>query len=192
MELDLLLPAFTDIIGDQEPLKKELEEKLTVTFANNVAEICDQIRHLVGTEEKVNKIENEELDSWKLELMSFLRELQCPYEFGEPLKRFETGEERKVLLEFLAAELIAAKRINQMSNKNTANLTPVLGILHALNLSQPPSNIQVCTLFGKFKERIDSMPQQLKNHLLAHPLLSQATLNKPQWQKLDQVKSIKV
>lgn len=134
---------------------------LELKFANAVSEICGEIRDLVGTEENVEKV-SENLENWKLELNSFLRELQCPYEFSD---RFESYEERQILIEFLCAELIAAKKIAQTSTQN--DLVPIFGILHALKLSQPPSNISTGALFGKIIETITkTLPANLRNHLI--------------------------
>ena len=85
-----------------------------------------------------------------------LRELQCPYDrlmIGEPNQRLQDFSDRHLLLEFLMDEIIAAKKVNQMSASGTggnSNLTPLFGILNSLKLSQPPSNISAQALFSKF------------------------------------------
>ena len=68
------------------------EGPLTIEFAQFITEICTTINKIVGTDENVNDVDLNGFENWKLELGSFLRELQCPYDqlfSGDPDQRLE-------------------------------------------------------------------------------------------------------
>ncbi len=71
----------------------------------------------MSTEEKVNQIKNlSNLSEWRVEVSSFLKEIQCPYgQFYEgPLEpRLSKMEDRFLLLDYLLAELLAARMMPQ-------------------------------------------------------------------------------
>ena len=79
---------------------------LSLCFASFISNLCQKISQMIGTEENVNNVSsNEDLDNWKLELASFLRELQCPYDnlmVGDLVQRLEQVNDRILLIEFLA------------------------------------------------------------------------------------------
>ena len=108
---------------------------------------------------------------------------------GEPSQRLQEFSDRHLLLEFLMDEIIAAKKVNQMSasDSTSSNLTPLYGILNSLKLSQPPSNIPAQALFSKFIERINGMPANLKTFVISDPLFCALSLNNSQWQQLHEV-----
>ena len=170
---------------------------LTIQFASYISDLCKNLSQLLGgTEENVSKVsENSNLDNWKLELASFLRELQCPYDrlmIGESSQRLQEYSDRHLLLEFLMDEILVAKKINQMSangsSSTNSNLTSLFGILiSSLKLSQPPSNTPVEALFNKFIERINGMPANLKSFLISEPLFTALSLNTTQWNQLHEV-----
>jgi len=177
-----------DAISSQGPL--------TIQFASYISDICEKLSQLLGgTEESVSKVsENSNLDNWKLELASFLRELQCPYDrlmIGESSQRLQEYSDRHLLLEFLLDEILVAKKVNQMSENGStstnSNLTSLFGILNSLKLSQPPSNTPVGALFNKFIERINGMPANLKSFLISDPLFTALSLNASQWNQLNEI-----
>jgi len=177
-----------DAISSQGPL--------TIQFASYISDICEKLSQLLGgTEENVSKVsENSNLDNWKLELASFLRELQCPYDrlmIGESSQRLQEYSDRHLLLEFLLDEILVAKKVNQMSENGStstnSNLTSLFGILNSLKLSQPPSNTPVGALFNKFIERINGMPANLKSFLISDPLFTALSLNASQWNQLNEI-----
>ena len=106
------------------------------------------------------------------------------------LKQFHDID-RFILVEFLHGELIAAQKIYNMSQngETKTNLQPVYGILHAVNLSNPPSNISTQKLFSKIIERLHGMPENLKNHVICDSLWFK-TLNESQWNQLNDVSLI--
>ena len=102
---------------DKNQIQHEItnEGPLTIQFASYISDLCEKLSQLIGgTEENVSKItENSNLDNWKLELASFLRELQCPYDrlmVGETHLRLNNFSDRHLLLEFLMDEILAAKK----------------------------------------------------------------------------------
>ncbi len=185
MQMEVIKTTLKNLVSSLVDEDFILENQLDPKFANVVAKICEEISKEVSTEEKVNFVQDD-LDNWKLELMSFLRELQCPYDFND---RFEVVSERHLVLDFLTTELISAKKVSQkMSSKpNLTNLKPLFGILQALGLSQPPANISINALFIKFHERIQTMPSGYKAIVLAQPLFCGLALNEAQWKEIDSI-----
>ena len=197
------LENLVNISCDKEQVQNDITNQgpLTVQFASYISDLCKNLSQLLGgTEENVSKVsENSNLDNWKLELASFLRELQCPYDrlmVGESSQRLQEYSDRHLLLEFLMDEILVAKKINQMSangsSSTNSNLTPLFGILSSLKLSQPPSNTPVGVLFNKFIERINGMPANLKSFLISEPLFAALSLNTTQWNQLHEVSQQKI
>ena len=192
-----IIENLVDLSCDKDEIQKSITNQgpLTLQFASCISELCEKLGQLLGgTEENVSKVsENSDLDNWKLELASFLREIQCPFDrlmVGEASQRLQDFSDRKLLLEFLMDEIIASKKINQMSanGSTSSNLKPLSGIIHSLKLSQPPSNITAQALFVKFIERINGMPANMKSHVISEPLLCGLSLNSDQWDQLNKVK----
>mgnify|MGYP001202208546 FL=1 len=190
------LENLVNLSCDKDQIQNAISSQgpLTLQFASYISDLCEKLSQLLGgTEENVSKIsETSNLDNWKLELASFLRELQCPYDrlmIGESSQRLQEYSDRHLLLEFLLDEILVAKKTNQMSEKGStkSNLTSLVGILSSLKLSQPPSNTPVGALFNKFIERINGMPVNLKSFLISEPLFTSLSLNTTQWNQLHEV-----
>ena len=190
------LENLVNLSCDKDQIQNAISSQgpLTLQFASYISDLCEKLSQLLGgTEENVSKIsETSNLDNWKLELASFLRELQCPYDrlmIGESSQRLQEYSDRHLLLEFLLDEILVAKKTNQMSEKGStkSNLTSLFGILSSLKLSQPPSNTPVGALFNKFIERINGMPVNLKSFLISEPLFTTLSLNTTQWNQLHEV-----
>ena len=190
------LENLVNLSCDKDQIQNAISSQgpLTLQFASYISDLCEKLSQLLGgTEENVSKIsETSNLDNWKLELASFLRELQCPYDrlmIGESSQRLQEYSDRHLLLEFLLDEILVAKKTNQMSEKGStkSNLTSLFGILSSLKLSQPPSNTPVGALFNKFIERINGMPVNLKSFLISEPLFTSLSLNTTQWNQLHEV-----
>ena len=190
------LENLVNLSCDKDQIQNAISSQgpLTLQFASYISDLCEKLSQLLGgTEENVSKIsETSNLDNWKLELASFLRELQCPYDrlmIGESSQRLQEYSDRHLLLEFLLDEILVAKKTNQMSEKGStkSNLTSLVGILSSLKLSQPPSNTPVGALFNKLIERINGMPVNLKSFLISEPLFTSLSLNTTQWNQLHEV-----
>ena len=193
------LENLVNLSCDKDQIQNAISSQgpLTLQFASYISDLCEKLSQLLGgTEENVSKVsENSNLDNWKLELASFLRELQCPYDrlmIGESSQRLQEYSDRHLLLEFLLDEILVAKKTNQMSENGSSsstnsNLTSLFGILSSLKLSQPPSNTPVGALFNKFIERINGMPVNLKSFLISEPLFAALSLNPTQWNQLHEV-----
>ena len=143
------LENLVNLSCDKDQIQNAISSQgpLTLQFASYISDLCEKLSQLLGgTEENVSKVsENSNLDNWKLELASFLRELQCPYDrlmIGESSQRLHEYSDRHLLLEFLLDEILVAKKTNQMSENGSSstnsNLTSLFGILNSLKLSQPP------------------------------------------------------
>jgi len=192
------LENLVNISCDKDQIQNAITSQgpLIIQFASYISDLCEKLSQLLGgTEENVSKVsENSNLDNWKLELASFLRELQCPYDrlmIGESSQRLQEYSDRHLLLEFLLDEILVAKKVNQMSENGStstnSNLTSLFGILNSLKLSQPPSNTPVGALFNKFIERINGMPANLKSFLISDPLFATLSLNASQWNQLNEI-----
>ena len=198
------LENLVNLSCDKDQIQNAISSQgpLTIQFASYISDLCKNLSQLLGgTEENVSKVsENSNLDNWKLELASFLRELQCPYDrlmIGESSQRLQEYSDRHLLLEFIMDEILVAKKINQMSangsSSTNSNLTSLFGILiSSLKLSQPPSNTPVGALFNKFIERINGMPANLKSFLISEPLFTSLSLNTTQWNQLHEVNQQKI
>ena len=160
---------------------------LDLTFSTFVAQLCEEIRKLIGTEETVHA----DLKHFKLELASFLRELQCPFEnliSGDSVQRLESHKDRFCLLEFLVTEYLAAKKISEMKEDNgIRDMSNLQGLLCSLKLSDAPNDVQTRVLFSKILERIQSMPDNMKSMVISQPLFTGGKLNAEQWRQLGEV-----
>ena len=184
-----LLMRLDDEANDVQSISLYLHEDmpLDLTFTTFVSKICQKIGSLIGTEETVHP----DLTHFKLELASFLRELQCPFEnliVGESDQRLEHPADRKCLVEFLVSEYIAAKRVsNQKDQKNHRDLTSLHALLHCLKLGQPPNDVQVQVLFSTMINRIHSMSAPMKAQVISEPLFAGGKLSESQWKHLAEV-----
>ena len=184
-----LLMRLDDEANDVQSISLYLHEDmpLDLTFTTFVSKICQKIGSLIGTEETVHP----DLTHFKLELASFLRELQCPFEnliVGESDQRLENPADRKCLVEFLVSEYIAAKRVsNQKDQKNHRDLTSLHALLHCLKLGQPPNDVQVQVLFSTMINRIHSMSAPMKAQVISEPLFAGGKLSESQWKHLAEV-----
>ena len=187
--IDLLVKLDEDS-NDVQSLRHYFYEDvpLDLTFATFVSRICQKIGSLIGTEETVHP----DLEHFKLELASFLRELQCPFEnliTGDPEQRLENPQDRQCLLEFLVGEYLAAKRVAAKGQKAShQDLSVLHGLLHCLKLADgAPKDVQSPVLFSTIIDRIHSMPAHMKTMVVSQPLFSGAKLSESQWSQLAQV-----
>ena len=78
------LENLVNLSCDKDQIQNAISSQgpLTLQFASYISDLCEKLSQLLeGTEENVSKVsESSNLDNWKLELASFLRELQCPYD----------------------------------------------------------------------------------------------------------------
>ena len=114
--MEQLLQALADSGYDPSSVKDDLSyNSMTVNFALFVSRIASEIGTLLETEERVNPPDNEDdagLLSWKMELSSFLKELQCTLTFlyeGILETRLNTSCHRLALVDFLLSELLSAR-----------------------------------------------------------------------------------
>ena len=115
--MEQLLQALANSGYDANTVKDDLSDKspMTVNFALFVSRIASEIGTLLETEERVNPPDSAEdagLSSWKMEVSSFLKELQCPLTFlyeGSLETRLNTSNHRLTLVDFLLSELLSAR-----------------------------------------------------------------------------------
>ena len=109
-----------------ESIKVDLSENhpMTIDYALFVSKIGSEIGTLLETEERLNPPENSEpssLSNWKMEISSFLKELNCPLAFlyeGDLSNRLNSNKHRLLLLDFLLSELLSA-RIEKLGKSST-------------------------------------------------------------------------
>ena len=189
MNVTDLLKRIDEEASDVQSISRYLHEdvSLDLTFTTFVSKICQKIGSLIGTEETVHP----DLTHFKLELASFLRGLQCPFEnliAGELDQRLEHPADRKCLVEFLVSEYIAAKRVSNLKDqKNHSDLTSLHALLHCLKLGQPPNDVQVQVLFSTMIDRIHCMSAPMKAQVISEPLFGGGKLSESQWKNLTEV-----
>lgn len=93
--------------------------------------LCENVRLLLPTDEKVNYIKDlSNISEWKVELSSFLKEIKCPYRkfYEGPLEsRLLSLEDRVLLLDYLLEEVTTARMFaysfeEECSSPTAANL----------------------------------------------------------------------
>jgi hypothetical protein len=152
---------------------------------------------LLQTEEKVGPLDNiDGLSNWKLELSSFLKELNCSHTFlyeGDLESRFTEVHHRLVLIDFLLGEVLTARIIkfggNQADSRNASSTASMLGeTLNTLGLNPPPSSITATQFFNKVSERISGLEASKRDTLIGTPLFCGGKLSEEQWSILNQVR----
>ena len=115
--MEELLQALANSGYDASSVKGDLSynNSMTVNFARFVSRTTSEIGTLLELEERVNPPDNADdagLLSWKMEVSSFLKELQCPLTFlyeGSLETRLNTSGHRLALVDFLLSELLSAR-----------------------------------------------------------------------------------
>ena len=163
-----------------------------------ISRVARETGILLGTEETVNPLDSlSNLSNWKLEMSSFLKELQCPLTYlfeGDLDTRLTNPKHRLVLLDFLLSENLTAKILkfgvkNQGSGEvQSSTASQLSATLNALELQPPPVEVTPEKLFKKIQERISGIEPAKRDKLIGKPLFCGGKLSEPQWDALSKVK----
>ena len=152
-----------------------------------------EIGLLAETEENVNPLDSMDgLSNWKVEMSSFLKELNCPHAClyqGDLDSRLTAVNHRLILIDFLLGEVLAARMIKfgNIDTGTTSTGTELGKTLHTLGLGPPPLNVSPAKLFSKLLERISGIEASKRDRLIGKSLFSGGKLNDQQWKILSQV-----
>lgn len=171
----------------------------SLSYTNLVHVLAQEIKKLNKLEETVNLMKHvEESSTFLLELSSFLKELGCPYRrlvTGHMSSRLQTKADRVLLLEYLLAELMAARMIKVdapedksmdivVEESDTAN--DLKKILITLKFNKPPPNITPQLLFSKVEAKLVDVISKGGQQLVGKPLYNK-TVSEQQWKDLEKV-----
>ena len=100
-----------------ESIRTDLSEntELSMNYAQFVTQLASEIGILFETEERLKSPDgssSDNLTSWKMEISSFLKEINCPLNFlyeGDLQTRLNSSKHRIILLDFLLSELLSAR-----------------------------------------------------------------------------------
>ncbi|GAB0088709.1 protein FAM98B [Sergentomyia squamirostris] len=157
--------------------------------------LTDEIRVLGNIDEKL--IDDGDLESFRMTLSSFLKEMKCPFTSltdGMDKNRFNTVESRSLLFNFLIDELMALKMVAANKPKDTSNVitlkeSPTAAALKelalGLGMGKPPENFPCKAYFDKIDSRLVEVMQKAGPKRVGKPLFNPTnTLTGEQWQKL--------
>lgn len=174
--------------------KALLEGPKSVEFTKLVEWLTKELQVLLKLEGYVNAISNaDESSSFLLELSSFLKEMNCPYQNliqGNISQRLGSNEQRLTLLDFLSTELEAARMISinkpnqlQVEMEESPTAADLKGMIIALKFAKPPPNITAKQLFDKVENKIKEIIKILPANSLSKPLFT-GKLSDKQWSVL--------
>ncbi|KAF4523448.1 hypothetical protein B566_EDAN010381 [Ephemera danica] len=167
-------------------------------FTELVAWISQELKSFCKLDEHVSATSSPEDSShFLMELGSFLKELNCPYEelvVGHVSDRLQSYKSRVTLLLFLLSELQAGRMVYAAKPDPSQALTVKLHesstasdlktLLMALRFPKPPDNITPAMLFGKVDTKVKEAVARASPELVGKPLFS-GVLSDKQWQTLN-------
>lgn len=183
----------------------ELNKSVTDGFSNPeltglVSQLVTELQQLAGTEEGLNPLKpGGDIQEWKMELSSFLRELGCPYKDlteGDVSARFTTRKSRLMLLDFLISELMSEKINLANKPRDTMNINmeesatagALKAMLLALGFPKPPDNITSLQLFEKVNGKVREMHSKAPEKLIGKPIFD-GKLSQNQWEMLEEIQA---
>lgn len=177
----------------------ELENYLAnlnfVNYSKLIHWLSESLNKLSSIESIVNEIDNEqEVDSFKIELSGLLKELGSPYS----IDNIDDLTVKLTILNYLCGELLASsivfiQTVNQ-TDDNEFNETEIAKqlrlILMSLGISKPPPDVKIEQIFNKITESID-VEFKRKNITIENSLLfnniRNGQINPKLWSKLDEL-----
>ncbi|XP_068213147.1 protein FAM98A isoform X2 [Palaemon carinicauda] len=194
--------GYTGDISDEASLKAAVEGSSggprNMSYTSLVAWATAELKVLDQLEEMVNAPTSpEDHSSFLMELSSFLKELGCPHTQlteGNVNQRLETAEQRLLLLDFLLAELMAARMISAakpdqgmtVEVRESEHARELKNMLIVLGFPKPPANITPQQLFAKVDQKVNDVKGKAHPSLIGKPLFN-GVLSDKQWTLLDQM-----
>ncbi|XP_063608002.1 protein FAM98A-like isoform X3 [Penaeus indicus] len=170
----------------------------SVSYTKLVAWITSELRVLAKLEEMVNATSSpDEHSSFLMELSAFLKELGCPHTQlteGPVSQRLTSSETRLLLLDFLLAELMAARMLSSatpeqgmtVEMRESEHARDLKALLIALGFPKPPANITPQQLFMKVEQKVNDVKSKAHSSLIGKPLFN-GSLSDKQWALLDEM-----
>jgi protein FAM98B len=142
------------------------------------------------------------LDTFSIEISSFLKELKSPYRFlYEDMNegdRFLDKKNKLILLNYLSSELEAATMMAAQSSPNNQEFKhennsaeSLKTLLIALGFPKPPANITFTQIWTKVEARINELLAKLSKDYLSKPIIKEnKQLTQKQWNSLIRINNI--
>ncbi|KAK7074807.1 Protein fam98a [Halocaridina rubra] len=193
-------------INDETSLKGAIEGSeggpKNIAYASLVSWVTAELQTLENLEEMVNPPSaNEDNSSYHasflMELSSFLKELGCPHSQlteGNVNQRLDSPDQRLLLLDYLLAELMAARMISAakpeqgmtVEMRESAHAKELKNMLIVLGFPKPPANITPQQLFAKVDQKVLDVKSKAHPSLIGKPLFT-GVLSDKQWTLLNQM-----
>ena len=190
--------SFDDLgYSDLNQLEVYLENLNFVNYSKLVHWLSANLSKISPIESAVNEIDDEqEADSFKIELSSLLQELGSPHS----VDNLTDLTSKLTILNYLCGELLAAtidyvRESNQSDQEfdETEIAKQLRLILMSLGVQRPPPDVTVQQIFEKITERVDSEFKR-KNISIEESLLfknsQQAQVGEKIWAKLEELNQL--
>lgn len=200
---DKLLQMLEDV-GYKGPMldSNKLSEALKLgakspDFTSLVSWFSEQLATFVDTDETVHATASaDDASSFLLELSFFLKEIGCMNSklmTGHMNERLANESERSILIEFLAAELMACKLLEAKCPKEEKQMEVTINesdtarhlknMLVTLKFQKPPDNISPELLFSRLETKLSEVLKTVPSYHLDKPLIN-VELSAKQWEQL--------
>ncbi|CAG9824462.1 unnamed protein product [Phaedon cochleariae] len=169
-----------------------------VEYTKLVKFLTNEIRTLLGIDEEVNAITTpEDSVAFIMEITSFLKELNCPYQsltHGHVSERLQHVSDRLLLLDYLLTELMSARILQEkkpdkkieLKLQETSEGKDMRLILQTLRFPKPPANISIPTLFQKLIPTIPIVLKKAGADIIGNGIFN-VSLPDKQWEILNGV-----
>ncbi|KAK9510079.1 hypothetical protein O3M35_004940 [Rhynocoris fuscipes] len=171
------------------------EGPLTIEYTKCVEWLSKELQYFCKLDEHVNAISSEDdIQSFLLEVSSFLKELGCEYKSlteGNVANRLKTTNDRLKLLDFLITELLAARILSAKKPTTTnvelcINESPTAAnlkkLLMGLGFPKPPATITSDMMFSKVKVKLG----EISSKCVSEPLFK-GILSPKQWDMMEKI-----
>ncbi|XP_030761221.1 protein FAM98A [Sitophilus oryzae] len=203
---DKIIKGLEDI-GYTGPLSKYSQLQTAVEvgpkheeYTQLVSFLTSEIRTLESVDEEVNPISSpEDSVAFVMEITSFLKELNCPYQIlthGLVSERLQNIADRLLLLDYLITELMSARILQdkkpekkiELKLQETPEAADMRLILQTLRFPKPPANITITQLFDKLDTTIPLAIKKAGRDLIGSGIFS-GFLSDKQWEILKGVQN---
>ena len=192
--------------GDHDTLRQlreEVEDSLEDLDYTAVTDLAEAVNAGLGSEEYSGlvawlaaqlgeSLQDTEQGSpaWLMEVSELLRELGCPHPqltSGPVEERLATASARLLLLEFLTAELLAARMVAAVpppGPPSPPEAAPLQALLVALGLPRPPPGTSPAQIWEKVAGRVREVQPA------PAPALLQSKLTHTQWEEVERLAAV--
>lgn len=193
--------GYTGVMLDVNKLSQALKlGAKSPDFTSLVGWFAEQLATFIDIDETVHTTTSaDDASSFLLELSFFLKEIGCVNEklmTGHVNERLSNESERAILIEFLAAELMACKLLEVKCPKEEKQMEVTIdesdtarslkNILVTLKFQKPPDNISPEFLFSKLETKLSETLKTVSTDHLGKPLID-VELSVKQWEELNKL-----